>query len=139
MSKRFFETSIWTQNQWFRKLKPTTKLFWFYLLGNCDNVGVWEEDWDLASFIIGEPLNPGEIYKDLNGKIRSISSKKIWIVDFCNFQYKELNEQTADKPRKSYIELLKKHGLWQEYLYPMDRVLENLQASKEKEKEEEED
>ena len=139
MSKRFFETTIWTQNQWFRKLKPTTKLFWFYLIGNCDNVGVWEEDWDLASFIIGEPLKPGEIYKDLNGKIEPISHKKIWIRDFCDFQYKELNEQTADNPRKSYIALLKKHGLWQEYLNPLAGAHRILQAPKEQDKEQEED
>ncbi len=143
MAKRFFETTIWTQNQWFRKLKPTTKLFWFYLLGNCDNVGVWEEDWELVSFIIGETVNKDEIFKDLQDKIYLMSHKKIWVTDFCNFQYGVLNEESADNPRKSYITLLKKHGLWEAYLYPSAGVALPLgrgcQGTKDKDKEQEED
>lgn len=134
MAKRFIDTTIWTQNQWFRKLKPTSKLFWFYLICNCDNVGVWEEDWGLVEFIIGTSVPRDETLDDLNGKIRILSNKKIWIRDFCNFQYKELNEETADKPRQSYIALLKKHGLWQEYTNPMDTVWETFYTPKEKEK-----
>jgi len=135
MAKRFIDTTIWTQNQWFRKLQPTTKLFWFYLISTCDNVGVWEEDWELASFIIGTEIVKEEIYDDLSERIRILSNKKIWVRDFCDFQYKKLDETNADKPRQSYIELLKNHGLWQEYLYPNDTVWETFYASKEKEKE----
>jgi len=135
MAKRFIDTAMWTQNQWFRRLKPNSKLFWFYLISTCDNVGVWEEDWDLASFIIGTQLNRDEIIEDLDGKIRKLSNNKIWLRDFCNFQYKELNERTADKPRQSYIALLKSHGLWEEYANPMDGVWEDFYASKEKDKE----
>ena len=138
MAKRFFETSIWTNNQWFRKLKPESKLFWFYLLGSCDNVGVWEEDWDLASFIIGTKLNPAEILQDINDRVCRISTKKMWIIDFCDFQYKGLRDNPQDKPRLSYIELLKKHDIWEEYLKGMDTLLiplpYPLDTLKEKEK-----
>jgi len=135
MAKRFIDTTIWTQNQWFRKLKPTSKLFWFYLICNCDSVGVWEEDWELVEFITGAPIPKEETYQDLNGRIRRLSNNKIWVRDFCNFQYKELKESTADKPRLSYIALLKCHGLWEEYCNPMDTVWEEIYTLKEKEKE----
>jgi hypothetical protein len=121
MSKRFFETTIWTQNQWFRKLNTKTKLFWFYLITNCDGVGVWEEDFELVSYILNEKIIKEEVYADLNGKIFIMSDKKIWIKDFCNFQYGTLVEENiTNKPHQSYIKLLKQHNLWQIYLYPMD-------------------
>ena len=132
MAKRFFETTIWTQNQWFRKLPLKSKLFWFYILGTCDSVGVWEEDFDLASFIIGEEIFKEEIYAELEGKIKILSEKKIWIIDFCPFQYGELDEKSECKPHKSYIKLLKRHRLWKEYLYSMERI-------KEKEKDQDKD
>ena len=47
MAKRFIETTMWTGNKWFRKLEPKYKLLWFYLISNCDAVGVWEEDLEL--------------------------------------------------------------------------------------------
>lgn len=133
MAKRFIETTIWTQNQWFRKLPTPVKLFWFYVISNCDSVGVWEEDFELASFIIGNELCKEEVYAHLDGKIKIISDKKIWIKDFCSFQYGELKEEaTANKPHQSYIALLKKHSLWIDYQYSMDR-------DKEKDKDKEQD
>ena len=116
MAKRFLETTIWTQNKWFRKLKPEIKLFWFYLLSNCDTVGVWEEDIELASFVIGCELNIKEILDAFNNRIFVFNGKKWWIRDFCSFQYGELKESNiTNKPHQSYIALLKKHSLWIEY------------------------
>jgi hypothetical protein len=123
MAKRFIDTTIWTQNQWFRELKTKTKLFWFYLITNCDNVGVWEADFDVVCFVLNENIVKGEVYADLNGKIFIMSEKKILIKDFCNFQYGELIEaNTTNKPHQSYIKLLKQHGLWQIYQLPMDEL-----------------
>jgi len=117
MAKRFIDTTIWTQNLWFKKLSTKTKLFWFYLITNCDNVGVWEEDFELVSIILNEELIKEEIYADLCGKIFIMSNKKIWIRDFCGFQYGELIEENiTNKPHQSYIKLLKQHNLWQIYL-----------------------
>lgn len=119
MAKRFIDGSIWTQNQWFRQLKPEVKLFWFYIITTCDNVGVWEEDFALASFIIGAEIIKEEVYAELDGKIQIISDRKIWIKDFCRFQYGLLERNNStNRPHQSYITLLKKHGLWYAYLYP---------------------
>lgn len=123
--KRFIETSIWTQNKWFRKLKPKYKLFWIYIICNCDAVGVWEEDFELVSYIIGDDFTREEIDGIFAGKIKWFNEKKLWIIDFCNFQYGALIEKnTANKPHQSYINLLKKHSLWIDYCrgmkYPLD-------------------
>ena len=136
--KRFIETTIWTQNKWFRKLSPRNKLFWIYLICNCDAVGVWEEDLELASFIMGEEITKDEINKSFDGKILWVDDKKVWIKDFCNFQYGPLNESNINnKPHQSYINLLKKHSLWIEYAkgieYPMERDKEK-EKDKDKEK-----
>ena len=122
MAKRFIDTTIWTQNEWFRKLDTKTKLFWFYLFTNCDNVGVWEEDFELVSFILNEEINEG-IYSNLKERIYKISPKKIWIKDFCDFQYGELVESnTGNKPHQSYIKSLKSYGLWEIYLDPNNAI-----------------
>lgn len=132
MSKRFIDTFIWTQNRWFRKLKPKDKLLWIYLICHCDSVGVWEEDFELASFIIGEEFIKEEVTKAFEGKIKWCTNKKLWIIDFCTFQYGLLVEENINnKPHQSYINLLKKHSLWKDYLYSMNR-------DKEKDKEKEE-
>ena len=127
MAKRFIDGAIWTQNQWFRKLKPETKLFWFYIITTCDSVGVWEEDFDLVSYIIGSSIVKDEVYRDLNGKIKILSAKKIWIKDFCGFQYGDLIEDNlTNKPHQSYIKLLKKHGLWEDYMCPMTELIDEF-------------
>lgn len=135
MAKRFIDTTLWTQNKWFRKLKPKDKLFWIYLICNCDAVGVWEEDFELASFIIGDEFTKGEIDKTFAEKIKWFCDKKIWIIDFCNFQYGVLKEENiTNKPHQSYIKLLKKHSLYIDYTNSIHRDKE-----KEKDKEQETD
>jgi hypothetical protein len=125
MAKRFIDTTIWTQNQWFRQLHPSTKLFWFYLISHCDSVGVWEEDFELASYIIGVKLDKDVLYGALNGKIKILSDKKIWIKDFCHFQYGELIESNiTNMPHQSYIKRLRQHSLWIDYLYSINRLKE---------------
>lgn len=129
MAKRFIETTVWTQNKWFRKLSPKYKLFWFYLICNCDSVGVWEEDLELASFIIGEEYSRDDISISFGEKIKWFNGKKLWITDFCHFQYGELIEENKlNKPHQSYIALLKNHSLWIDYT-------KTIQRDKDKEKE----
>lgn len=132
MAKRFIDTTIWTHNKWFRKLEPEMKLLWIYLFSNCDNVGVWEEDIELASFIIGVEYKEDNIL-EFRDKLLRFNGKKYWIIDFCNFQYGELKEDNIkNKPHQSYISLLKKHSLWKDY----KKTLESL---KEKDKDKEDD
>ena len=52
MAKRFTDTGKW-KKKWIRQLDPKYKLFWFYLLDNCDHAGVFDADIESASFHIG--------------------------------------------------------------------------------------
>ena len=117
MAKRFIETTIWSQNKWFRKLAPKYKALWFYIISMCDPVGVWEEDLEMAEFAIGDKLDVEETHVLFAKQIKSFSDNKWWVKDFCYFQYGVLKEENiANKPHQSYISLLKKHSLWEDYL-----------------------
>lgn len=141
--KRFIDTSIWTQNKWFRKLDPKYKLLWIYLFCNCDNVGVWEEDCEQASWVIGHNYTKEEIDEVFKDRIIWFSEKKLWIIDFCVFQYGELIEDNIkNKPHQSYISLLKKHNLWIDYTKTIDSLsyrLKDKDKEKDKDKDKEED
>lgn len=138
MAKRLIDTTIWTQNKWFRKLAPEYKLFWIYLFCNCDSVGIWEEDFELASFIIGHEYNREKVTEIFAEKIKWINKKKLWIVDFCDFQYGELKEENVtNRPHQSYIALLKKHRLWIDYTMTIQSHKEKEQEQDKEKKEEE--
>ena len=129
MSKRFTDITKWTKNKWFRKLSPRHKLFWLYLLDNCDNVGVWEEDIELASILIDYEYKKDALLNEFKDKIKIFKSgRKWWIKDFIIFQYGELKEShLTNKPHQSYIRNLKKHRLWIDYT-------KTIQSLKEKDK-----
>ena len=134
MSKRLTDVTKWTKNKWFRKLKPNHKLFWLYLLDNCDNVGVWEEDIELASILISYEYNKDEILKEFKDKVKVFrDGKKWWVKDFIVFQYGELKEEhLTNKPHQCYIRNLKKHRLWIDYT-------KTIHSLKEKEKDKDKD
>ena len=111
MAKRFTETGKW-KKKWIRELNPDMKLFWFYLLDNCDHAGVWEVDIDLASFQIGVKLDEARILKVFNRKIVPFKDGKWFIPKFIDYQYGELNEKV--NAHKSVIKLLTKYGLYVE-------------------------
>ena len=56
MAKRFIETDIW-KKKWFRKLPTNVKLFYFYILTNCDHAGMYDVDLELAEFQIGMDID----------------------------------------------------------------------------------
>jgi len=117
MGKRFTDTYKWTRNKWFRKLNNSEKLLWLYILDTCDAVGVWENDLEFASMLIGIEFDEGNILSILGDRIHVFDDRqKWWIIDFCNYQYGELKEENINnKPHQSYISLLKKHSLWIDY------------------------
>ena len=110
LSKRLADTGVWAK-PWFRKLDPTEKLAWFYLLANCDNVGVWDGDRELAEFCLGCPVNWDSLLSDCNGNIEALPNGKWWFVDYCCFQHGDLFSRKESKVLTSYLLLLEKHGL----------------------------
>ena len=116
MAKRFTDNTIW-QKAWFRKLATKDKCAFNYIKDNCDSVGVWDADYELADFCIGENIEWNNFIDKCNGNIEILKNGKLWLKDFCNFQYGNLNseESLKNKARLSYINLLKKHNLWEKY------------------------
>ena len=112
--KRFTDTEIW-KKQWFQDLTPEYKMAWFYLKDNCDNVGVWSVNLKLADFQIGKEIDWNIFLSKCNSNIRVLSDTKWWLMDFCNYQYGELSEESKSPPIVSYIKLLNKHRLWKGY------------------------
>lgn len=105
--KRFTETNKW-ENPSFRALTAKHKCLWLYLCDRCDNAGVIEIDWALASFVIGETVTASAIsvFKD---RLVELPNGKLWLPSFIAFQYGELVETC--KPHLSVLALLKKHGI----------------------------
>lgn len=133
MAKRFIDSDMWIKKKWFRKLPSKYKLFWFYLITNCDSVGVWEPDFELASYIIKSNYDKEKTLEIFKNQIKVFDNDtKWWIKDFCKFQYGFLRNNVKNKPHISYIKLLKKHNLFIDYRKTMDSL-----KDKEKEKEEE--
>lgn len=140
MSKRFSDSDKWTKNKWFRKLSTKHKLFWIYLLDSCDNVGVWEEDVELASFLISEPIDKEEVLKVFNEQIKIINGgKKWWIRKFVDYQYGVLDiNNTKNRPHQCFIKTLMRHRLWIDYKNNSDSPKEKKkEKDKEKDKEKE--
>lgn len=117
MSKRFTDTTKWTQNKWFRKLVKDLKLLWVYILDTCDNIGVYEHDIELFNMLTGCEVTEEQALTEFDDRIKVIENgRKWWVVDFCIFQYGKLSDKSANIPHKAYINALKLNNLWQDYL-----------------------
>ena len=89
MAKRFTDSEKW-KKVWFRKLPSDMKLFWVYICDNCSIAGIWEADFELASFFIGcEVLEPIAL-RYMEKQVKVIGDRKWQIVDFVPFQYGKL-------------------------------------------------
>ena len=109
MAKRFIDTGLF-RKKWIRQLDPNMKLFWIYLLTDCDHAGIWDVDVERASFQIGVQLDESTILKTFNRKIVPFKDGKWFVPKFVDYQYGELNEKV--NAHKSVIKLLTKYGLY---------------------------
>ena len=106
MPKRFTATEKWT-DPWFCNLRPIDKLFWVYLLDNCNHAGIWQVNWPLIKFHLGEFEFKKEVY---NNRIIELSKEKWFVPKFISFQYIELNPE--NRAHQSVITILKKEGAY---------------------------
>lgn len=140
MAKRFVDTDIWNK-EWFQLLTLKQKILVKYIFENCDCAGVWDKNYRLASFVIGEQVSESDV-KEINAKhsLFTFFDDKIFVVDFIKFQYGSLSENC--KPHKPIIEKLKKYNLYERVLKGFTKgfqTLEEKEKEKEKEIEQEED
>lgn len=108
MAKRFTASEKW-EDVWFSELPSKYKLFWFYILDKCDNAGVWEKNFKVANFLIGENIPEDEAKTMFKERIIDLGSK--WFIPkFIEFQYGTLYEHS--NPHKAVIDKLTKYGLY---------------------------
>lgn len=133
MSKRFVDTELW-QKEWFQSLSLRHKILVKYIFENCDCAGVWNGNFRMASFIIGETLTIDDL-KEINNfknQFEILENGNIFVSDFIKFQYGTLSENC--KPHKPVIEKLKKYNLFERVFKGYSKGIETLEE-KEKEKE----
>lgn len=135
MSKRFVDTDLW-QKEWFQDLSLKEKILVKYIFENCDCAGVWNGNYKMASFIIGEPVTMENLININNKKeqFTFLENGNVFVLDFIKFQYGTLSENC--KPHKPIIEKLKKYGLYERVLKGYSKGIETLEE-KEKEKDKE--
>ena len=105
MSKRFTDTDKW-KKRWFRRLSNDNKVFWMYLLDQCDHAGIWEVDFELAAYFCNG-INENEIRISFEKQFEEFDNGRRWFLkDFIEFQYGELKEKC--KPHQSVIQRLNK-------------------------------
>ena len=60
MAKRFTDSEKW-KDAWFMDLPSKYKLFWLYLLDECNHAGIWKVNFKISTFYIGEHLEYSEV------------------------------------------------------------------------------
>ena len=96
------------------------KLFWIYLLTDCDHAGIWDVDVERASFQLKVELNEAEILETFNRKIVPFKTDKWFVPKFIVYQYGELNEN--NRVHNSVINILNKYGLYKGRVSPLQGV-----------------
>ena len=107
MAKRFTSTEKWDK-EWFQNLTPRLKCLWQYITDRSDHAGVWEANYRMASFCIGEEVSEGDLAA-FGERVEVIGDNKVWLTGFCDFQYGKLSP--TSKPHASVIKQLEKHNL----------------------------
>lgn len=89
MAKRFSSTDIWDED-WFLELPTEYKLFWFYLLSNCDHAGVFKITVRKFSALTGLEIDSEIAFELINkGKVRlrKVNGNSLLIEEFFCYQY----------------------------------------------------
>ena len=116
MSKRYTDTDKW-KKIWFRKLKNDHKVFWMYVLDQCDHAGIWEVDFELASYFCNG-IKETEIRETFVKQYHEFDDGKRWFIkDFIEFQYRGLDE--SNRVHNSVINILKRYGLFKGLIRPL--------------------
>lgn len=133
MSKRFTDTDKWKKT-FIKGLAAEYKLFWLYLLDECDHAGIWHVEFDLAEVRLGIKLSQEKTRGLFKDRIFVFDSGSKWFIpDFITFQYGELN--AANRAHKSVLHQLNKYNLLKD-----DKVhISPLQGAKDKEQDKDKD
>ncbi|MAN60476.1 MAG: hypothetical protein CMI60_00885 [Parvibaculum sp.] len=102
------DTDKW-KKRFFKDLNYANKLLWFYILDDCNHAGIWDIDLEVASIRIGLDVDMSDLQKFKNKIVIFDNEEKIFIPDFVEYQYGELNPNS--NVHKSVLNLLNKYNL----------------------------
>lgn len=112
MAKRFIGTDIWGQD-WFLDMPNEYKLFWNYILCECDHAGLYKVNVKTFGRMIESKINPDTALIFFNVekcRVRVITPSLWFIEDFITFQYgAQLN--SANRMHNSILRLLGQVGV----------------------------
>lgn len=114
MSKRFTDSDKY-KKQFIRGLSAPYKLFWDYILCECDYAGVWIVDMDIANVYLGNDvsIDAKEALRLFNlgqKRVHTFDNGKKWfILDFIRFQYGELYDNNL--AHRSVFKKIEEYGL----------------------------
>lgn len=121
MAKRFTDTDKWKKS-FIKGLSTVHKLFFFYILDDCNHAGIWHVEPEIASIRIGEEINIDEVKKELGKHIVEFDKGEKWFIPyFITFQYGALNKKV--NVHKSVIDILAKYKLKQ-FINPSQGVMD---------------
>lgn len=123
MPRRMTATEKW-QDTWFRRLKPSQKLMWLWMLDQCDIAGTLDIDLDLASFVIGTKVT----LEGFEGRVVHVTDTRYWIPGFIEFQQgvkaTELNPE--NKAHLGIVRIIAKYNLLEVRESPLAGATEGL-------------
>lgn len=110
MKKRFTDVNKWTQ-LWFRKMTPSQKLVFLFLVDSVDSAGVWEIDIETVSHFTGIKQDDIDVFS-IKG-VEPFGDDRLIIPKFIEFQFGELSKQC--RPHQAVFRCLSQHGILDAY------------------------
>jgi hypothetical protein len=109
--KRFTETEKW-RDCWFRQLPPILKLGYLFVLDHCNAAGVWDPDYALGDFHVGERVDWDDLAKRMGDeRLHKMSNGRWHLLKFVSFQWGTLSPEC--KQHKHVLKLIEEQGLGQ--------------------------
>lgn len=82
---------------------------------HCDKIGLYECAKGISNFMIGDDVNWEYLINNSNNNIEVYNKDKLWLRNFCYFQYGVIFEDTTSPILVKVVEELKRRNLWIKY------------------------
>ena len=134
MAKRFTDTEIWNK-EWYLALSLKHKMLVKFLFDNCDCAGIYEPNFILLSFYIGEKITTEDFNK--LKQVKKLDNGNYLIEDFLNFQY-GVKSYEALNPKfsvhKGILKSLEKNQLLSNPCLTLKQGLQDMDKDMDKDK-----
>jgi len=89
MAKRFHDSGLWNED-WYIDLSTNYKLFYQYIIDNCDHAGIWKPNTKHFEFILGSSCPLKGFLNNINldkERMMKLANGRYFICGFIPFQY----------------------------------------------------